>query len=501
MIHARGRAGAYVLLFFLCFFVLFSSGRIASADAGQQLQASMMLALTGRLGDDGGGPANEAWVRAPNGRRYESHDLGNIVMMLPAAWIGARLSSAPDADDIRNPPVLTRVLVSLTCAALAAVGCYWLFSLFALYSDAGAAFLLAVAFPTTTVFIAYARTAWDVLGGAVFVCGVLCASAAVLRGVAPARSACLMAAALAGACSFRFSLAPFLLPAAAVVLAGRGVVPPRARAISAAIFVLILLPSLAYNFVRTGSPLTPATAAAQYLQGANALTGSIWKGLYGLFVSPNKGLFLFSPVLLLAFLVPLVWRRLSVDQRRLLICYGLGSFAYVLLIAKMENWGAFGWGPRYLVPVLPVAFIAAAMSLHHLQSAWRPAARALVVASAVLSLPPAVVNWHLATTAFDGAADPDAAYPYQQVAAWRTLSMGVQGIALPLPVEGTGDPSWHDTGVFPDLLLARVARYSRPAFTAAVVTFAVAVSIAALCMRRVLAAGGRRHDSFPNAHG
>ncbi len=72
--------GAYVLLFFLCFFVLFSSGRIASSDAGQQLQASVMLALTGQLGDDGGaaGPSDETWVRGPNGRRYQAHDIGNL---------------------------------------------------------------------------------------------------------------------------------------------------------------------------------------------------------------------------------------------------------------------------------------------------------------------------------------------------------------------------------------------------------------------------------------
>jgi hypothetical protein len=49
----RGREDRWVLAFFLCFFFLLSSGRIASQDAGQQLQASMLLAVSGGVGDGG----------------------------------------------------------------------------------------------------------------------------------------------------------------------------------------------------------------------------------------------------------------------------------------------------------------------------------------------------------------------------------------------------------------------------------------------------------------
>ena len=65
----RDGAGLSVLVFFLCFFFLFSSGRIASQDAGQQLQVAVLLATTGALGQDARdvGPADASWVRAPNG--------------------------------------------------------------------------------------------------------------------------------------------------------------------------------------------------------------------------------------------------------------------------------------------------------------------------------------------------------------------------------------------------------------------------------------------------
>jgi hypothetical protein len=80
----RDEAGRLGLAFFLCFFFLFSSGRIASQDAGQQLQVSVLLATSGWLGQDGTdtGPADASWVRAPNGRFYQAHDVGNVVLML-----------------------------------------------------------------------------------------------------------------------------------------------------------------------------------------------------------------------------------------------------------------------------------------------------------------------------------------------------------------------------------------------------------------------------------
>lgn len=481
--------GAYVLLFFLCFFVLLSSGRIASSDAGHQLQASVMLAVTGNLGDDGGsgGPANDAWVRAPNGRMYQAHDIGNVALMFPAAWIGSRLSPASPSEDMQNPPALSRVVVSLTGALVATLGCYWLFQLFALYYDTRDAFLLSLAFPTTTIFIAYARAAWDVLPAAALVCGVLYYSAALLRGVSPERSAVMIAVTLGGACSFRFSLAPFIAPAVfGVVAARRRVLMPRAIVVSAAVLAVVMVPSLAYNTIRTGSPLRPATATVQYLQTNNALTGSIPHGLVGLFVSPNRGLFTYSPVLLFAFALPFLWKRLPSDQRILLIWYGGGTFAYTLLIAKMVNWGAFGWGPRYLLPVLPVVFFAAATAIQYLFHPLKPLVIVTIAISALLSLPPAIVNWHLATTTFHGAADPDADRPYQQLAGWRALAWGIAGKPLPVSAEAAEDRLRATTGVFPDLLLARVSVYSRIGFLITMLVLVGGVATAWRCVSAIL---------------
>jgi hypothetical protein len=485
----RDDAGPWVLVFFLCFFFLFSSGRIASQDAGQQLQASVLLATSGGLGDDGGGggPADASWVRAPNGRLYQAHDIGNVILMLPAAWLGARLSSAPAAEDILNPPALSRAGASLACAALAALGCFWMFRLFSLQWPIRTAFLLASAFPSTTIFMAYTRAAWDVLGGCCLVCGVLYYSARLLRGERALSSALLLAATTALASSFRFSLAPFLAPAACVVLVlARERIPRHAIVASAAVFAAAILPSLAYNFVRTGSPARPATATPQYLNGVNALTGSVLHGLYGLFLSPNRGIFLFSPILLLSLAGLIRWRSLSREQRLLLAVYGAAVASYILLISKMANWGAFGWGPRYLVPVLPVMFLATACGLTWLWQIARPAVLALAIASAVITIPPALVNWHLATTSFTGAERPDAPVPAQQRAAWTALAWGIQGRPLPLPPNATADTLRATTSEFPDLFLWRLAHLSTAGMICALVGATMAIGLGAGCAIRIL---------------
>jgi len=485
----RDGVGPYVLVFFLCFFFLFSSGRIASQDAGQQLQASMLLAVSGRLGDDGrgAGPADASWVQAPNGRRYQPHDIGNIVLMLPAAWLGARLSPAPAGDDVLNPPALSRAGASLACSALAALGCYWMFRLLALSWPVRTAFLLAVAFPSATIFIAYARSAWDVLGGCCLMCGVLYYSARLLRGEQAERSAVMLAATLALACSFRYSLAPFMPPAGCVVVfLARKRLPGRAFVSSALVFAALILPSLAYNYVRTGSPLRPASAAAQYLHGVNALTGNVLHGLFGLFLSPNRGVFLFSPILVLSLVACVRWRSASREQRELLAVYGAASAGYVLLISKMANWGAFGWGPRYLLPVLPVMFFAAACGLMWLWQRARPLAVAVVIVSALLTVPPALVNWHLATTSFPYADRPEAPGPYQQRGAWAALFLGLRGHTLPIPANAAGDSLRSTTGDFPDLFLWRVGTSSTAGLMAATVATAAALIGAGFCAARVL---------------
>ena len=172
--HYRG----FVLLFFAALFLLTSGGRINSGDAGTQLQAAMLLANTGHLGTSlppgvNGNSDTGLWVKSLGGLYYQCHDIGNICLMFPAAWLSSRLSHASPDQKILNPPILARLGVAWTYALFSALGTYFVFRLFALVYSVRIAFLLSLLFSTGTIFWAYTKSAWDVTGASIGV-AMLC---------------------------------------------------------------------------------------------------------------------------------------------------------------------------------------------------------------------------------------------------------------------------------------------------------------------------------------
>jgi hypothetical protein len=460
---ARRRPAPLVPIFFACLFLLLSGGRLGSGDASLQLQATMLLATTGSLGTTTPpGPDDGGWVSNRGGRYYEVHDIGNIGLMLPAAALSAAVSRRPGRELVEAPPISARVGVSLTCALLSAMGCHFMFKLFALYHGVRKGFLLSLAFATSTIFWVYAKTAWDVTGAACFMCAALYFTAKIIRNSRPVLDTALAAIAIGLACSFRFSLAPFFVPAIILAMAlSRPRLGWRHFAVFLLCFLTTMLPALGYNYVRMGSPFRPGTMAPQFLQGNNALTGSIPRGVFGLLFGPNRSIFLYSPILLLMVALPFIWRSIAVERRRLFIAFGAGCVPYVLLIAKMRNWGAFGWGPRYLVPVLPVLFLGASLALTALWERHCKTVLALVMISVLVNAPAVFVNWNLTTTEFPQASDQNARLPRQMMATWTGLVMGLQGKPLPAPPEIANDPIRNAGRRFPDLWTVRLMEQSR----------------------------------------
>ena len=142
---------------------------------------------------------------------------------------------------------------------------------------------------------------------------------------------------------------------------------------------------LLFEIVRFGRPL------AGY--GGERFSHPLFDGLWRLIASPNKGLLWFFPTLLMCAWIAISAARAAALRRTgtsppFAIAAALLPFVALLLIAaKWWAWhGAEGWGPRLLVPAVPLL---AAISAP-LIGTWRPAVRqafiALSIAANVLPL-------------------------------------------------------------------------------------------------------------------
>lgn len=109
---------------------------------------------------------------------------------------------------------------------------------------------------------------------------------------------------------------------------------------------LCLLVIAMYNYMRFQTPFRSG-----YAQTAGFWT-PLWEGLYGLFLSPRKSLFLHAPILLLSVCsMPLFLKRHPREGVFLLALFVVPT----LVFAKWMDWeGGLAWGPRYLVALVPL---------------------------------------------------------------------------------------------------------------------------------------------------
>ncbi|HET7343749.1 MAG TPA: hypothetical protein VFL90_19955 [Methylomirabilota bacterium] len=162
--------------------------------------------------------------------------------------------------------------------------------------------------------------------------------------------------------------APFLL-----LVRGRGVA-------SVGAFVAGLTPAIAalglYNVARfgslfeTGRSVDPG-AAATFGYGTWVWP---WRGLYGLLVSPGKGILIYCPIVILS---ALAWPAFHRRCPRLAVVLASLIVVRLVFIAARSDWhGGFGLGPRYLYMLFPFLVIPIAVWMESAARAWRIAVAA-----------------------------------------------------------------------------------------------------------------------------
>ena len=161
----------------------------------------------------------------------------------------------------------------------------------------------------------------------------------------------------------------------------------------------------ALNIYRFGNALD-----AGYLRDRVPQFGSsIVTGIYGLLLSPTASLFVYCPIAIVAVAALLV---LAPRDRAAAILFGGSVLVLLLFYAQLGNWmGGRSYGPRYLVPVIPLAHARARGGEPLATSSRRDGRRRLLLAiSLAVQVPGVLVDYAKVSVAHaraNGAPTPD----------------------------------------------------------------------------------------------
>ncbi len=127
---------------------------------------------------------------------------------------------------------------------------------------------------------------------------------------------------------------------------------------------LIMIPAHIYYRVTLPSPPAFLRNVVEYAQSLNLALSDPWhvaRRALALTISPGKGLLFYSPALVLALIGVRGFLR---TQRNL----ALGIFGFAIIYTLGVSlypvwWGGLNWGPRHMIPLLPVTMLAAAYGI------------------------------------------------------------------------------------------------------------------------------------------
>lgn len=340
-----------LLIFLTLLFLLCTSREPPWADAHVVYDTTQALLSRGELNVHLGGPP---WFYAHrNGRKYGVFPLGNVIAMAPSYMTFAALRATGLFPE--------QPLYALTChlsPALMMAGACALF--YALSRRRGASrrlgLLLALGLGLCTTCLCYARSPY---AEALQTLALLLLIERTLTQAA-SRTPWGMAGlgAVAGVLiNAKLIYAPVLLFCALYLAHAelRRAAPSWRAFLRDALFALLsFLPfcgvMLWHNWLKTGSPFVSG-----YQIPGGIFSGDLATGLYGLLLSPGKGLVFYAPPLLLGAL----GLREALRRRRAESLLLLAVIAVVTLLnARFRHWhGDYCWGPRYLVPVMPLMLL------------------------------------------------------------------------------------------------------------------------------------------------
>ena len=382
------RTARLLALAALLWFAVAGGGRITGSDEVTMFELSRAL-MHGRIEVPEG-----ATTRGPDGRTYTKNTAGQAMLAMPFVAAGEAAASAsglPPGRAVLASRFFASFFNALVCALL--VGALYAFAR-RLGATAGAAFAAAAMLGFTTPVWVYAKSFMaeplEALGLLMALGNAALASAGGAQRL-PDEPRRLRYAALGA--FLAVSAKASMLPLALLALAALGRARPSRLIVPLAGVALAVAGHLAYNAARFGNPLESGYGAQA---SAAAFSTPILVGLYGLLVSSGKGVLWFAPALWLA---PSGWAEMARPRQhsrepkhggpaRNAAWAAVATWTAALVqFGTFQHWAGDGsWGPRYLVPLLPLAFLAVAFALTAATRVRRRLAWVLGLAGLVVTL-------------------------------------------------------------------------------------------------------------------
>ncbi|EKQ71017.1 hypothetical protein OsccyDRAFT_1330 [Leptolyngbyaceae cyanobacterium JSC-12] len=356
-----------VFIFFWALFALVNHGRIVG-EGEYHYRLAEHIIKTGELGFKVS-QNHYLFYKSPNGNEYLAHEIGNTLLMLPTAFVNLNL------EKLLSGFVSLELITKLKSFILSfQFGVYSAITVTAFYGilrsgfqqTISISFLGTLSLAITTYFLDHTRQSFDI----VLCCTLLTSSFLFLllykhqhaRGnlFLVAAFLCLGFAFITRKTVILSIFASFLY----LFLLHRNSLRNALNSFLIAVATLapFFIWQLWYNQLRTGNIFRSPVTAEVY-DTYNALDGNILVGLAGLLFSPGKSLFIYAPLLILSvFLFSKFQKQHPKEAIYVLTVAGL----WLLLHARLRSWyGAWGWGPRHFIAVLPIFLIPFVVNLEY----------------------------------------------------------------------------------------------------------------------------------------
>jgi hypothetical protein len=315
------------------------------ADGRQIAWTAVAIVEVGEIGQARG--RDFTWPRPAAGDSVSRFGMGMSLAQVPAAWLAPRVE-ATLGPGTSQPLFLVAPLLFVLLAAWGAGRAAWVLGA----SPAGVAAAVWLASLASPLGSYAALDLSEPLQASALALAFAWACAAVSPETEPALA--LRRAAAAGAMAGVAVLAKtsliVVVPLALLPLAAPGSVVARVRRIAwtAGGFLPVAAVWLGFEIVRFGRPFTS--------YAGEGFTHPILDGLWRLLIGTNRGLVWCFPALVLVLAGAWSRRRKETARERLAWAGALSVLAgLVLLAAPWWAWhGVHGWGPRLLVPGVPL---------------------------------------------------------------------------------------------------------------------------------------------------